>query len=339
LNSKERVLKALAFEKPDRVPLVPFVITFAAKYAGFRFIDYATNSSVIAESQITTARRFKLDAVYVDSDPVVEIEAMGAKVEYSEDESPTASTPAVRSPHDVKLLRVPDPEKDGRLPVWLDAIRILKDRVGEERALFANVNGPFQAAAQLLGITETAKCMLRNPGLLLDLLDITTQTVIEFMKAEVRAGVDAVLLGDAMSSTNLISPDAFTQFSFPYIREVIRRAEERAPFILHICGDATRIIDKMIATGARYLELDSAVDLTQVRRRYGNSVGIIGNVSPMLILSGSPEAVEADCRRAIEAAGKEGAYMLGSGCEVPKNTPHRNLDAMARAAEEFGRYA
>ena len=335
MNSKERVLKALALEKPDRVPVVPFMITFAAKYAGFKFIDYATNSKILAQSQIATARRFKIDAVYVDSDPVVEIEAMGAKVRYSEDESPAASTPVVKSPKDIRSLRIPDPEKDGRMPVWLDAIRILKDTVGEERALFAHLNGPFQAAAQLLGITETAKRLLGDPSLLLELLDLTSQTVADFMKAEIQAGVDGIILGDAMSSTSLISPDAFERFSFPYIRETIRRAEGKTHFILHICGDATRIVDKMVATGAKYLEVDSKVDLAKVRSKYGNSVGIIGNVSPTLLLSGSAEAVEEDCRRAIEAAGIGGPFILGSGCEVPKDTPHRNMDAMIKAAEKY----
>ena len=69
MNSRERVLKALALQKSDRVPVVPFIITFAAKYAGFKFIEYARDSNILAKSQIAMARRFKIDAVYVDSDP------------------------------------------------------------------------------------------------------------------------------------------------------------------------------------------------------------------------------------------------------------------------------
>ena len=338
MNSRERVLKALAFQKSDRVPVVPFIITFAAKYAGFKFIEYAKNSKVLAQSQTAIARRFKVDAVYVDSDPVVEIEAMGAKIKYFEDESPAAYVPTVKTLEDVRSLHIADPEKDGRLPVWLDAIRILKETVGGEYALFANVNGPFQAAAQLLGIAETARCMFGNYSLLLELLDITTQTVVDFMKAEINAGVDAVLLGDAMSSTSLISPKQFEKFSFHYIENVVHQAAGRVPFILHICGNSTPIVDGMVATGAKYLELDSTVDLTLIRKRHGNSVGIIGNVSPMLLLSGTPEAVKEECRKAIQAGGLDGSFILGSGCELPKNTPYNNLEAMIKAAEEYGNY-
>jgi len=338
VNSRERVLRALELKKPDRVPVVPFIITFAAKYAGFKFIDYAKDPSILAKSQIEIARRFKIDAVYVDSDPIIEIEAMGAEIKYPEDESPMASKPAVERSDDIRSLKVPDPEKDGRLPVWLNAIKILKEKVGDEFAVFSSLNAPFQAAAQLLGITQTCMHLYRNPGLVRELLDLTTEVVVSFMRAEIRAGADAIVLGDAISSPTVISPKHFEKFSFPYIREVIRQAGGKVPFILHICGDATRIIDKMVETGTRYLEVDSYVDLAKVRKKYGNSVGIIGNVSPTLLLTGTPEAVEESCRKAIQAAGLTGGYILGSGCELPKNTPHGNLDAMVKAAGKYGRY-
>jgi uroporphyrinogen decarboxylase len=95
----------------------------------------------------------------------------------------------------------------------------------------------------------------------------------------------------------------------------------------------------MVETGTRYVEVDSYVDLAEVRKKHGNSVGIIGNVSPTLLLTGTARAVEESCRRAIEAAGLTGAYILGSGCELPKNTPHVNLDTMVKAAEKYGRYS
>ena len=336
MNSRERVLKALAYQKSDRVPVVPFIITFAAKYGGTKFIEYATNSKVLAECQIAVAKRFRIDATYVDSDPIIEIEAMGAKVRYPEDESPSAIEPAVRSRKDLVLLKQPDPEKDGRLPIWINAIEILKEKVGNEFAVFANVNGPFQAAAQLLGMLETAKCMRRSPEILLELLDLTTQTIINFMKAEIRAGADAIILGDPMSSSSVISPREFEQFSAPYIQKVVKQAE--VPIILHICGDTTKIIDKMMDTGARYLELDWCVDMNQIRKKHGNTIGLIGNVNPTLFLTGTPEVVEDSCRKAVESAGLTGAFILGTGCELPKDTPYANLDTMVAAAEKFGRY-
>jgi len=292
---------------------------------------------VLAQCQIAVANRFKVDAVYVDSDPIVEIEAMGAPIRYPEDESPSILEPIIKTLSDVRALALPDPEKDGRMPVWLNAIRILREKVGSEFAIIANINGPFLAAAQLLGMLGAAKSMHSSPDVLLELLELTTQTIVNFMKAEIRAGADAIILGDPMSSTSVISPLEFARFSLPYIQRVVRHAGE-VPIILHICGNTTRLIDKMIETGARYLELDWSVDLSQVRMKYGNSIGLIGNVNPTLLLTGSTHAVEAGCKKAIDDAELSGTFILGTGCELPKNTPYENLDAMVTSAQKYGRY-
>ena len=90
MDSRERVLKALNLQRPDKVPVVPFITSFAARYVDLRFIRYCKDASNLAKAQIATAERFKLDAVYVDSDAVVDIEAMGAEAKYFEDEVPTA---------------------------------------------------------------------------------------------------------------------------------------------------------------------------------------------------------------------------------------------------------
>lgn len=338
MDSRDRVLKALSFQRPDRVPVVPFVISFAAKYAGLRFIEYCKDASKLAKAQVATAERFKLDAVYVDSDAVVDIEAMGAEVKYFEDEVPTASNPAVKSLDDVRSLEIPDPQRDGRLPIWLDAVKILRRDAGDHLAVFSNINGPFQIAAQLRGITNICMDFYRNPELVSELVGLSTKAAIAMARAEIDAGTDAIVLGDAMSSSSLISPAHFERFSFPYIQRVIREVGNAVPFLLHICGDSTRIIDKMVETGTRFLEVDAYVDLRTIAEKYGKSIGVRGNISPALLLNGKPAEIEGRCREAIEASTKLGGFILGSGCELPKNTPHVNLETMIDSAEKHGKY-
>ncbi len=337
LNPRERVLTTLQLQKPDRVPVIPFIITFAAKYAGMKFIDYCHDANKIAAAQAMTAEHFQIDAVYVDSDPIIEIEAIGAKVDYYEDEVPTVTKPYIQSLEDVRSLKIPDPQKDGRLPVWLEATRILKRSVGDERAVFTNINGPFQIAAQLRGIADICIDFYRNPQMVTKLLEFTTELSKTFVKAQMDAGTDAIVMGEAMSSPNLISPTQFEQYVLPHVRDIIE-TEKAVPFFLHICGDSTPIIEKMVRTGARFLEVDTPVDLAKIREKYGNKVGIRGNVSTTQLLNGTPNEVEESCRKSIKAAAKGGGFILGSGCELPKNTPRRNLEAMVTAARKYGRY-
>ena len=61
MNPRDRVLAALELREPDRVPVVPFIITFAAKHAGIKFIDYCTKADKIVESQFKTANDFDIE--------------------------------------------------------------------------------------------------------------------------------------------------------------------------------------------------------------------------------------------------------------------------------------
>ncbi|MEM2123416.1 MAG: uroporphyrinogen decarboxylase family protein [Candidatus Bathyarchaeia archaeon] len=336
MNSRDRVLEALNLKEPDRVPVVPFIISFAAKYAGIKFIEYCRDPWKLSEAQLLTADEFGVDAVYVDSDAVIEAEAFGAEVVYFEDEVPSIGSPKVKSIEDIETLKVPDPHSDGRMPVWIEATRILHEEAGDKLGIFTNINGPFQVAAQLLGITGICMDMYRDPGLVEKLLEITTEAAIRFAQAEVEAGSDAIVMGESLASPNIVSPKQYERFVLPYDRKVITEVD--IPFLLHICGDASLIIDLMVATGTRFLEVDTPVDLAEIREKYGNKVGIRGNVNTALLLSGTPGEVEEAAKQCIIKAAKGGGFILGSGCEVPRNTPQANLKAMVKAAIKHGTY-
>lgn len=120
---------------------------------------------------------------------------------------------------------------------------------------------------------------------------------------------------------------------------MIREVGNAVPFLLHICGDSTRIIDKMVETGTRFLEVDAYVDLHTIGEKYGKSIGVRGNISPSLLLNGKPAEIDESCRETIESSARLGGFILGSGCELPKNTPHINLETMVDSANKYGKYA
>jgi uroporphyrinogen decarboxylase len=67
---------------------------------------------------------------------------------------------------------------------------------------------------------------------------------------------------------------------------------------------------------------------------------LIGNVSTTTLLKGSREDVDREARVACQKAlGNPGGFVLGSGCEIPFETPPENLDALIDAARKYGRHA
>ena len=57
-----------------------------------------------------------------------------------------------------------------------------------------------------------------------------------------------------------------------------------------------------------------------------------------VMLKGSPREVEEESRKAIEAVGAGGGFILSTGDQCRRDTHDDNILAMVMAAEKFGRY-
>ena len=72
MTGRERVLAMLSGGRPDRLPLMPITMMFAARHIGARYRDYAGDHRVLAEAQLRTAETFGFDYVSAISDPARE---------------------------------------------------------------------------------------------------------------------------------------------------------------------------------------------------------------------------------------------------------------------------
>ena len=68
-------------------------------------------------------------------------------------------------------------------------------------------------------------------------------------------------------------------------------------------------------------------------------VVLLGNVSPMLIHSGTPEQIREATRQVIEKLAPHRGLIIQDGSNIPPGTPLENINAMTEAAELYGRYS
>ena len=61
-----------------------------------------------------------------------------------------------------------------------------------------------------------------------------------------------------------------------------------------------------------------------------------GNISPMLMLNGTPDQVKQAALDALAAMAPCGGFMLGDGANVCPGTPLESLAALTQASEEYG---
>lgn len=343
MTGLERCLAVLAGGKADRVPVVPQTFMFAAQTAGIKVGELARSAPKMVEAQVVSQEKYGYDGCVIDFDDASLAEACGAKVIFREDDPAVVDESCLAVP-DLKAardLKLPDPWKDGRLPVWLEATRLLRERIGDRVFILGRADqGPFSLA-----------CLLRGPEqFLMDLLDETCEEDLRalidycrracavFAKAQKEAGAHATSIGDAFAGPNLVSPALYRQFALePETRLTEEVQAAGIPFAIHICGNTNGIIRDMGRTGARILEVDWQLDLAEARRAVPASTVLMGNINPSDPLAfGTPEQVELAVQAVLEAAGGGGLF-LSSGCALGRNTPPENMRALMAAAEKYGR--
>lgn len=340
MTSKERVTAALTGKPFDRIPVNLLISDHAARVIGVTVGEYNKSAQLLAKGQIAAWRRYGADNVNTGPGLTGIAEAIGSTIAFP-DSTPYVADHVVKEESDLDRLKVPDPEKDGRLPFFLEAATIVLQEIGDQVPLAMTVAGPFTTAAAIRGTERFLRDLHKNPAFAHRLLRLATDSTIRFAEAAILVG-GRIGLADPTASGTMISPRLFREFAQPYLKEVataVARAAGAGPS-LHICGNTSKIWPEMADTGVSMLSLDDAVDLAEAKALVGDRVALLGNIRPTASMYlGTPDDVRADVRECL-AKGWDNpkGYILGLGCGLPIDTPPENIDALLDAARTYGRW-
>ena len=341
MTSLERVQAVLAGQMPDRVPVIPQGFMFSAKTAGYDIGAINRNPAKMAESHWISQEKYGYDGCVVDVDDATLAEACGAKVIFREQDVASVDEhhPVLEDLREIDDLKMPDPLKDGRICEWLETVERLKAAIGDHVFIMGRADqGPFSLLCLLRGTQEFMVDLLtEDEEVIRHALEWTTEAHTRFALAQLKAGAHATSMGDAYASPNLVSPDMYRDFAFPYEQKVVENVRHTGmPYSVHICGDTNRIVPLMGQTGARILEVDWKVDMGAARKAVPEDVVLMGNLNPSDPLClGTPDQVRQQAKNIIEATRGKG-LILSSGCAMGANTRPENVEAMVASAQLYG---
>ncbi|NMW22810.1 MAG: uroporphyrinogen decarboxylase [Chlorobiaceae bacterium] len=322
----------------DRLPCVPIVGNTAARVLGVSVGSLRNNGKILADAQIASYRRFGYDNIRIFTDLYTIAEGMGANIRVLEDETAFLSEPAIQNLAEIATLRPVDPRRDGVLPEHIEAVKRVVQEVGHEVPVTAALTCPFTNASFLVGAVTLSRLVLKDPASVHQLCKFSLDSALAFAEAIFDAG-GTPSLTDAMSSSSVISPKQFAEFSFPYLKTLVDYIHSKGrPATLHICGKTSLIWDKMADTGADCLSIDNDASLLDAKHTIGHRVRLMGNVHPSAImLQGTPEEIRRAVYKCVAAAhDNPKGFVVASGCSLPTETPLENIDAMLDAVREIG---
>jgi hypothetical protein len=155
-----------------------------------------------------------------------------------------------------------------------------------------------------------------------------------------RQGVDAVLWGMDFSGTTgpLISPKMFREFCLPSIKERVQSVKARGFTVFkHACGNNWKLLDMFVEAGYdvyQSIQASASMDLTEVKRLYGDRLILWGGVRVEHLVDGEPADVREDVRRALADVAPGGGFILGTTHSIAVGTRYDNFMALLDAYQD-----
>ena len=375
MTSRERLLEVLNGQIPDCAPVMPDTSNMIpARLTGKPFWDLSIyHDPPIWEAYIECARHFDIDALmdgyfpfrypwqgedesdrYIVSRSEERIITRRAWTEdgerqwapkvdvYYVADSPTRGVPVEK----VGLPDVPeDPEPlKGVKPVdrGPEGLKRVKSLMGEQGLVGISVMGTCA-----LGSTEAIYNYYDHP----EKHEEWAQQRVE--EAERRfdylMGLDEkpdFLCVGGSGTLVFQTVEIFRQLALPAVKRTIELASEAGiPTHVHSCGPEKELV-RIMATETDLTVIDPLeqppmgdCDLAELKELYGDEIVLKGNLhTTRTMLRGNPEDVREASRRAIDAAGEGGGFILSTGDQCGRDTPFENLEAMIKTARTYGRY-
>ncbi len=329
-------------EEPDRVPL--FYLFLGGGHSvlkelsvNMKNVYYSAHG--IAQTQLKAREIFGHDNVMSPwGCMTIEAEALGSKIEIKEMDYPKIVEHIVKEPNDADDLKVPDPLKDGRMPIVLESLRILVDAVGKDTAVVGFMCSPFTILDGIRGFDKIARDILLNTDLLKKMLKITTQTCIEYGKSMIDQGVKIILIKDGFAGADMMSKKQCSEFDIKHLRSVTTSLQNYGAKIIIGNVSSKPYLDMQVKLNPNAICFASG-DIGQIKQKFGNKVCIIGNVDQTKMPFKSKKEIEEEAMFCINEAKNGGGYILSTGCEIPLETPADNVKALLEAVEKYGVYS
>ena len=351
-NGKERVLRAFARQKADRLPVFDVV----NKPDMYEHLLGESNFTSGGRLCVQLAKKLGMDAVTVHSAPYTCLIPPKEKWD-----SPNSFTDRFGLHFKVEDTSWPLRMIAGHVEADEDFLQALKnadvtdedvqqvkeavEEAGDEIAVFGSVRGTFGFLFIALGLENLTYAMYDDPDLLLEIIEAADAFWTKLGLKLIEAGCTALYVANdmGMNGSTLISPAQLREFFFPSLRKQIETWKSAGGKVLfHSCGNVDAVLEDLADMGIDALnniQVFSGMNLKSVKERIGNKVTIVGNVDATGIMCGSDQSkIDEAIREVVATAGMDGGLIIATDHSFHEGMPEENVLYFLEKAREIGKF-
>jgi len=336
VKSKERVIKALKREEPDRIPTFEWIINpdVIEKMTGQRDeIEFIKMMDIDGIAVGTNMRKERIDdRHYKDEWGIVRV---------SYDEYPNPVGNPIKSEEDIKKLTIPDPDADYRF----DDIKKAMEKIGDEKAIIIRLRDVFSQPRDLMGFEDFMIGFYTMPDVVERLMEISVEYNTRLAKNARELGGEIIVVGDDIADNSglLISPEMYRTMVLPHFKKLIQNFKKLGFYVIkHTDGNIMSVIEDLIDTGIDCIDpIDplAGMDIEFIKKTYGNRVCIKGNIDCVsTLVDKNPEEVVKETKECIRKAAVGGGLIISSSNSIHSGINPVNYRTFLDAIKEYGTY-
>lgn len=367
LSPGARVIASMMGKHADVVPFMgPQIHDHAMTVAKVPARRYYFDAELLVDVQIAVERWYGFDALLIVPDTYnFEVEALGAKMVYSDHAMPTVDTtePLIKERADLDRLGALDPSK-GRIPMGVEMARLITKKASRLFA-FGFFCSPFSFVCQAMGYSKTVRALRRDKAFAQELFDFAeNQAIFPYLKAQASVGVKLSVGADAWAAFPNLTPEMVEEWVVPSAERLQVRGKRElkmrvmaAQAAADYCEEDPAKFDKEImfkcwSTARKTLFLEVALSVmgrTQdwnmewfqefavLNGKRGQKLPIYAALNGRFVRDSTPEQIVDKIRDWIDIMGRDGRLLFFIG-NVPADTPPVNIHTAVHAVHTLGRY-
>ncbi len=322
----DRLLRALRRERLDRPPvwLMRQAGRYLPEYLRVRkqagdFMSLCRTPELCCEVAMQPIERFNLDSAILFSDILTIPDAMGLGLSFAENHGPQFAK-RIETVRDIESLPVIDPNDS--LGYVMQAVQTTKAALSNTVPLIGFSGSPWTLATYMIEggssrtFSRSKSLIYSEPPAADKLLDLLADNVIAYLKAQVEAGADVLMVFDTWGG--VLTRACYQRFSLAPMQKIVHAIAKSCPtvpVILFTKGGGAWLED-LVNTGCAGLGLDWTCDISSAVERVGDQVALQGNLDPGA-LYGTPERIEQETLQILKAYNNKPGHIfnLGHGIE------------------------
>lgn len=302
--------------------------------SSYGLLEICRHPELAATVTLQPVERFDVDAAVIFADIVTPLVGVGVDLKIVEQVGPVIAAP-VRSRSDLERFRQLEPDQD--LPYLLEALRLVRAELPQEKALIGFSGAPFTLATYLIeggpsrNYATTKSLMYSQPDLWHELMNRLSAMIIGYLLAQARAGAQILQLFD--SWVGWLSRRDYLEYVFPYTGNIIRSVKGGGTPVVHFATGAGGLNKIIKDGGADVVGLDWRIPLDEAWESLGD-VAVQGNLDPAVLLA-PPAVVQDQTRDVLERARGRPGHIFNLGHGFLPQTPLDNIFHMIDCVREW----